>query len=280
MRVTPVALVVLVLVAGCSAAPTIDDPDSATSTATPVEVPPDYDYAPGLTTEGVTEPATLAAAHERVLDGSSFRLTATRTVRYANGTLREQLEVDVAVADDRTYLASAATHGPNAPVFLGRPPANGTYWSNGSVYVRKLTRDDETTYNEFEGPNSGAGTWQYWSRTVPFGGEQATPGGFYRDVFASIPVRIDSDTETEGHVFYRVSGTSLTDSRFDDEVTDVREPRLIAVVRDDGLVVSLTLQYEGEVDGSTVQVVQHVEYGSVGETTAERPPWFEKAVGG
>lgn len=280
MRVTPAAVVVLLLIAGCSAAPALDDTDSATPTVTPVDVPADYAYAPGVTTDGVTDPATLAAAHERAIDGTSFRLTANRTVRYANGTLREQLRVDVALTEDRTYRASAATRGPAAPVFLGRPPANGTYWSDGSVYVRKLTRDGETTYNEFDVPGSGAGTWRYWTRTVPFGGEQATPGGFYASLFAAVPTRVTGENTSGSFVTYRLVDDGPPVDRFQDEVTDVRNVRLVASVRGDGLVTALSLRYDGTVDGATVRVVRTVRYGGVGSTTVARPSWFEKATGG
>lgn len=279
MRVTPVVVAVLLL-AGCSGPPTLTDPDPTTATVTPVDVPADYAYAPGVTEAGVTEPDTLAVAHESVLAGSSYRITSNRTVRYANGTLREQLLVDVALAADGTYLASAATRGPAAPVFLGRPPANGTYWSNGTVYVRKLTRDGRTTYNQFETPGSGAATWQYWTRTVPFGGEQATPRRFYESLFAAVPVRVVGEVSAGNATTYRLVGEEPRTTQFVDEVADPRNVRLVATVRDDGLVESLSLRYEGEVDGATVRVVRTVRYRNVGSTTVERPPWFEKAVEG
>jgi hypothetical protein len=279
MRTVPVAVAAVLLLAGCNAAPSLDG-TTPTETVTPADVPADYDYAPGVTVDGVTEPATLAEAHERVLAETSYRITANRTVRDANGTLREQLLVDVAVADDRTFLASAATRGPAAPVFLGRPPANGTYWSNGSVYVRKLTRDGGTTYNEFEGPSSGAGTWRYWTRTVPFGGEQATPERFYRSLFAAVPTRVAGESGAGNATTYRLVGDAVVTERFQTEVTDVRDVRLTATVRQDGLVQLLTLRYVGEVDGTPVRVERTVRYRDVGTTAVERPPWFEKAVGG
>lgn len=280
MRAAPIVLAVLLLLAGCSAAPAVEREDPATTTVTPVDVPADYDYAPGLTTAGVTEPATLAEAHTTVLAGTAYRLTADRTVRYANGTLREQLRLDVALSADRTYLATAATRGPTAPVFLGRPPANATYWSNGTVYVRKLTRDGRTAYNDFDVPSSGAGTWRYWTRTVPFGGEQATPRTFYTDVFASVPVTVDGETTTGDTTAYQVSGDDLASPGFRTEVTDIRDVQLVATVREDGLVSSLTLRYAGTVDGDSVRVTRTVRYRSVGSATAPRPPWFQKAVEG
>ena len=276
MRTVTVAVAVGLLLAGCNTVPSLDGPTSPTTTVTPVDIPAEYDYAPGVTTEGVTDPGALAAAHERALADSSYRVRATRTVRHANGTLRAQLLVDVALDQNRTFLASAATRGPAAPVFLGRPPATGTYWSNGSVYVRRLTRDGETTYTAFEPPGGGAGTWRYWTRTVPFGGGQATPGGFYRGLFTAVPTRLAD--ETPGAEPYRLVGDTAT-APFQTEVTDVRDVRLVASVRRDGLVQSLTLRYAGEIDGTTVRVERTVRYRDVGTTAVGRPPWFEKAVG-
>lgn len=277
MRVTPVAVAALLLLAGCNTAPSLKD--TGTASVTPVDVPADYDYAPGVTVDGVTQPATLAAAHGSVIGERSYRLTTNRTVRYANGTLREQLLVDVRLAADGTHLASATIRGPAAPVFLGRPPANGTFWSNGTVYVRKLSRDGRTTYNEFETPGSGAATWQYWAHVVPFGGEQATPRGFYSALFAAVPVRIAGEASAGDATTYRLVGDTVADGQFVDEFSAVHDVRLVATVRADGLVASLSLRYTAEIDGETVRVVRTVRYRDVGATTVERPPWFEKAVG-
>lgn len=279
MRVVPVIVAVLLLT-GCSGPPSLSEPDAPAATVTPVDVPADYAYAPGVTEAGVAEPDTLAAAHEAVLAGSSYRITSNRTVRYANGTLREQLRVDVMLTADGTYLASAVTRGASAPVFLGRPPADGTYWSNGTVYVRKLTRDGRTTYNQFDGPTSGAGTPQYWARTVPFGGRQATPRGFYSSLFAAVPAEVVGNVSTENATAYRLAGEAARAGGFVDDVADPRNVRLVATVREDGLVRSLSLRYAGVVDGEPVRVVRTVRYRNVGATAVERPPWFEKAVEG
>lgn len=281
-RATLLACGLLVL-AGCSALPAGGGGFGAgtpTEDVTPAPIPRDDDLAPGVTAEGITAPRLVASAHAATIDDASFLLTASRTVRYANGTLRDRLAVRVALAANRTYLASAATAGPAAPVFLGRPPANATYWSNGSVYVRKLTRDGETTYNEFQPPANGAGTWRYWTRTVPFGGRDAFPRSFYRQLFASIPTRLVNRTRADGATTYVLVGDHATDTAFAGAIRDVHDLRLVAEIRDDGLVRALTLQYVGEVDGETVRVARTVRYEHVGETTVGRPSWFQNAVGG
>jgi hypothetical protein len=170
-------------------------------------------------------------------------------------------------------------------VFLGRPPANGTYWSNGTTNVRALTRDGSTTYNEFGAPGSIGATWRYWARTVPFGGEQGTPQRFYTDLFASVPVEVvdrsqPNESATTDLTSYRLVGRRVAENQFAEEFSAVRDVRLVATVRADGLVTSMSLRYTADVDGATVDVVRTIRYRGVGTTTAERPPWFEKAVGG
>lgn len=273
-------LCLLVLVSGCSAL--LDDgpagAEGPTATVTPAPVPDDTELAPGVTRRGVEAPARLAQAHAEAVGGRSFVLTASRTVRYANDTLRSGLWVRVAV-DDRAHLAEAATAGPEAPVFLGRPPANATFWSNGSTHVRKLTRDGRTTYNEFGPPASGVATRSYWTGTVPFGGRQATPESFYRTLFESVAVGLAGETRSDATATYRLVGERVTNETFRFGATDVRDVRLVATVTDRGIVRNLSLTYVGEVEGETVTVSRTVRYRKVGETTVERPDWFERAVG-
>jgi hypothetical protein len=271
-------LCVLLVLSGCSALLDADTP-TPTPGVTPAPVPADAVVAPGLSPEGVVEPAVLADAHATAITDESFVLTAERTVRYTNGSLHSNLRVRVAVDADRTYLATAATDGPEAPVFLGQPPANATYWSNSSVFVRKLTRDGRTTYNDFDAPGSGAGTRSYWTDTVPFGGEGASARSFYGGLFAAVPVEVTDDPDSEAA--YRLSGSGLVGNTtaFSGEVTNVSDVRLVASVTERGLVSSLSLRYAGEVDGAPVEVTRTVAYEGVGETTVERPDWFERAVG-
>lgn len=250
--------------------------EAPTATVTPAPVPAEETVAPGVTDEGVRNPRALADAHADVLAAASYRLTANRTVRAANGTLRERLTLELALAADRSYRADAATAGPAAPVFLGTPPATATFWSNGSTYVRKLTRDDRTTYNSFT-PVEGAGTWQYWARTVPFGGQQATPRAFLRRTFRAVDTDVVGRTEANGTTTYLLRGNATTE-RLEAGVSNPRNVSLTATVTEQGLVASLSLRYVGTVNGERVRVVRTVSYSDVGATTVDRPPWFDRAT--
>ena len=269
-------LVCLLLVtAGCN---TLGggDAGASTPTVTPAPVPAEETLAPGITDDGVTNPRALAGAHAGVITNRSYRLTVNRTVRAANGTLRERLSLELALAANRDYLVDTGTAGPEAPVFLGTPPANATFWSNGSTYVRKLTRDGRTTYNTFS-PVEGAGTWQYWARTVPFGGQQATPRAFLTRTFRAVDTVVVGRTEANGTTTYRLRGNETTE-QLEADVANPRNVSLTATVTDEGLVRTLSLRYVGTIDGEEVVVSRTVAYRNVGATSVERPPWFDRAT--
>lgn len=280
-RPAVVALAVLLVTAGCSGLGPVGGDGGAepTSSLTPVPIPEDDSrkaLAPGLTADGVESPRALADGHEASLANRSYRLVANRTVRYENGTLRERLLVDLSLGADRSYLVETSTAGPSAPVFLGTPPARATFWSNGSTYARQLTRDNRTTYTTFQ-PSEGAGTWQYWARTVPFGGQVATPQRFLERTFSAVPVRIAGRVPGEDPAAYRLTGNRTTGPL--PGVTDPRAVDLRATVTAGGLVRSLSLTYVGTVDGEPVRVRWTVRYGAVGNTTVERPSWAGRALG-
>jgi hypothetical protein len=139
-----------------------------------------------------------------------------------------------------------------------------------------LTRDNETTYTEFQ-PTDGAGTWQYWARTVPFGGRQASPRDFLGRTFSSVPTRITRRVPADDAVTYWLAGSRATGPL--PGVSDPRRVDLEARVTTSGLVRLLRLSYVGTVEGETVRVRMRVRYRDVGNTTVERPPWTDRALG-
>lgn len=270
----------LALLAGCSALPVGGGNAGGTDTATvtPAPIPEGGTFPPGVSSDGVETPAALARAHVSVINNRSYTFATEREVRYRNGTLRSRLRLRVALGADRSYRAETATAGPDAPVFLGEPPASAVFWSNGSLYLRKFTHDNETVYNEFQTTEDGAGTWSYWVSTVPFGGGRDRPERFYRDVFRSIPTRTVERRTDDGTVAYRLVGARARDNSFDDEVDAISDLRLEAVVTQAGLVRSLTLTYAGTIDGEPVEVHWTFRYRDIGNTTVGRPDWFDRAV--
>lgn len=272
MRIAACLCLLLVL-AGCNAP--VDTDETPARTVTPAPIPADDGLAPGVTRDGIESPVRLADGHASALANQSYTLTATRTVRYPNGTVRSGLRVRIALAEDRSYLAHASTAGPAGPAFLGDPPANATFWSNGSVYARRLARGDTVRYNTFE-PVAGAGTWQYWTRTVPFGGGDGSPRTFLTRTFESVPTRVEERMIRQNETTYRVVGERATGPL--GGVATPRDVRLTAHVTASGLVTSLSLQYTGRIDGVSVTVERTIRYERVGETSVGRPPWLDRAV--
>jgi hypothetical protein len=281
----------LLVLAGCGGVWPVDDPASggvdgdATSTVTPAPLPEEEpEFPPGVDRRGVVDAERLAEAHGTAIANASYTVRSNRTVEYANGSLRSSLVVEVALARNRTFLATAATAGPGAPVFLGVPPARATFWSNGSLYVRRFTTRGETTYNQFDPGQQFAGTWRYWARTVPFGGRSGRPGSFYTETLGVVPTRV-TGRETAGnaslvHLVGRGSPGSVEGTPLDGggSLGSARNVSLRATVDQRGVVRSLSLDYDATADGRPVHVSWTVHYRAVGRTTVGRPSWFDRAV--
>jgi hypothetical protein len=272
------ALVVLVLVlAGCNYAPA---DGTATESVSPAPVPEDVEFPPGVDESGVVSPSRLADAHVDALGSQSFTLVSNRTVRDADGRVRSHLEVTVAVGENRSYLADLTTAGPEGPVLLGRPPARGVYWSDGSDHARKLTRRNETSYDRIDASRTFAGSWLFWTNTVAYGGVigRSSAESFYRSTLRDVPAELAGQRTENGTTVVRLVGDRAGSTDFSQvDAGDVRDVRLEAVVDERGLVRSFRLSYEAVVDGDLRTVDWEISYERVGNTSVSRPDWFDRA---
>lgn len=276
---TMTVLVCCVLLAGCGAPLGGGDRAADTPTLTPVAPPTDDPatrlVAPGVTASGSVEAATLADSHVSTLSERSYRLRTVQTVYTSDGQLRERFLVDTTVRQPDRFLSRVETTGPSAPVILGRPPASASFWSNGTVYLRALSRDGETTYNEYERASQAA-SWRYWARTAPFGGSGGSSRTFIADVFGSVQTTRVPDAGA-------ASSIQLAGDRADGPLLGVAEPRnltLEATVSEEGYLVRLVLRFTGELEGESVRVSRRVVYSEVGTARIERPPWTGRALTG
>jgi hypothetical protein len=274
MRAALVALAVVL--AGC---PAFGSGSTPTPEVTPVPVPETAAYPPGVSEAGVVAPDVLANAHVTLVGNTSYTIVSNRTIRYANGTLASGLAVRTRLAADRRFLVTVSTAGPEGPLLLGRPPASARYWSNGSVYVRALTVDGRTTHTRFAPPDGFIGTWRYWRSTVPFGGQEGNAAGTFAAVFRAVPTTV-ADTRSVGNrtVTRLVGDTAHSGSFAKVGNGSVRNLTLAAAVDDRGLVRSFDLSYGTRKDDQPVRVEWSLRYLNVGNTTAARPPWFERAI--
>jgi hypothetical protein len=267
-------VVAVVVTAGCGGfGLTGGDESSATVTPAPVPTSSTTTYPAGVGPTGVTSPSLLGSVHGDHLNGTGYTLVTNRTVRYANGSLRSQLRIRVAVDANRTHLATVSVRGPGAPVLLGRPPATASFWSNGDTYLRRLTRDNRTVYNEYDPPDSYAGTWRYWVYTAALNGRPAA------DVARTVE---PFHTRTAGA--RRADGTAYVirgDRLRADPPSAAWESRdnasLVAHVTQSGLVRYYRTAYTMPADGERVSVTRSVEFTAVGNTTVGPPPWADRA---
>ena len=277
-----VVIAAAVFLAGCSGVPLLDDGGASTPTdEAPTVGPPAVDPPPGVLSLQVANPAELGRAHARAIENRSYVLTSNRTVRYEDGTLRSRMVTRVAVEEGPGFLVRISTAGPAAPVLLGRPPASAVYWSDGETYLRRLTREGETTHVETEPPGTWIGTRSFWTTSVPFGGRNNRPSTYYASVFSAVPTRVTGPTTVDGTATYRIENDGdrpFPDGSFPGRVESVHDVSLVALVDSDGLVRRLDLRYAGTVEGESVRVERRIRYSDVGSTTVGRPSWYEKAV--
>ncbi|WP_336357570.1 DUF7537 family lipoprotein [Haloarcula sp. CGMCC 1.6347] len=266
---------IVVVTAGCGGFGFSGGDDSATP-VTPAPVPTDSatTYPAGVGATGVTSPSLLGSAHGDRLNGTGYTLTMNRTVRYANGSLRSHLRVQVALDASRTHLANISVRGPAAPVLLGRPPATASFWSDGDTYLRRLVRDNQTIYNEYDPPDSYAGTWRYWVHAAALNGR---PAADVTRTVAPFHTRTLRPQQSDGTT-YVIRGDRLRENTSSTAWASRENATLVAHVTQSGLVRDYRTEYTTLTDGDEpVTVTRTVRFTAVGNTTVGPPPWRDRA---
>jgi hypothetical protein len=197
-----------------------------------------------------------------------------RTVRYANGSLRSYLRVHVALDANRTHLANISVRGHAAPVLLGRPPATASFWSDGDTYLRRLVRDNRTIHNEYDPPDSYAGTWRYWVHTAALNGR---PAADVTRTVAPFHTRTLQSQQSDGTV-YVIRGDRLRENDTSTVWASRENATLVAHVTRSGLVRDYRTEYTAATEGGEpVTVTRTVTFTAVGNTTVGPPPWYDRA---
>jgi hypothetical protein len=232
--------------------------------------------APGLSSDGVTDPARLAAAHVGHIGDRSYSLNVDHVRRGDTLDVRSAYGLDLALSAERSYLATVSTTGPEAPMLLGEPPASSVFWSNGEVYYVDHAPDADGGVNAFTPPNGFVGTWRYWATLFAFGGVLgSSPERYYADLFAAVPTRLVERADPAGHTGHRVVATNATPVAPLDRVAGgaVSAVDLSALIAESGLVRSLDLTYRATVDGAATRVRRRIDYAGIGQTSVPRPDW-------
>lgn len=250
-RAAPLVVIVLVVVfAGCS---------TTVGKGTPSSTPDDRTLAPGLTADGVTAPAALAEANERVLQGNSYTVVSEVTVRDANGTV---------LGEARTETRHGRDHGHYHQIYTSEGDLNATdrfsafdveIWSNGDVTLSAQTYPDGTVKYRKHGQT---GVEDYWERVLA--------------LFASVETTVDGEVDDRAIPDYRVVSMGPHDDvPLYSQGTNVT---LRAVIAPSGLVSEYEVTYEERRDGRTIEVTETVRITDRGSTTVERPPWVDEAL--
>lgn len=282
MRWRLVVPLLVVVVAGCSGlSPPAGVAGTETGTLTPVSVPaqstpvggtsqsttPANQLAPGLTTEGVTDPFALADAHQtRLVNQSYTRITHT-TLAGPNGTLRVTHEVLRVATGGRTYHLTASSESDESYPVSAFAPQLEIWYADGPALFR--VGEGETvsyrvgTTGTLGGPVgdiSGEdrlvglyGTVDRWSVQPAIGWDE--------------PLLVLESREPPDDDVLRLPTL----------VENPRNAELELVTTGDGRVVSHRLRYDATFDGQPVQIVRRVRFVKVGTTTVTEPAWLEEA---
>lgn len=275
-RAIALALAGLAVLAGCggfatdgadrqTVSPAPVPSESPTASPTPTPAPT---VAPGVTTRRLVDPVALAEAHAARLQATNYTVRVNRTVRHANGTLRNRRRKVTRVADQgHRYRRQITVEGRVAPPPLRSPPGRVEQWSNGVWLVSRVTAGGGTSYRTLD-PR------QY---------DQVR--GYYRPLPNpdALVIRLSA---VETHVRaadgggYRVAATRLADpDRFAlaERADDPRNLTLSLYVTPRGVVRAMHVEYEGTMAGEPVWVSRTVRYAGLGETTVRRPGWVDEA---
>lgn len=274
-----VALAALLVLAGCSVAPSSES--ESVGETTPVPVPSDTPTptpareVPGLTLDGVVDGDALAGVHDAALVGKSYtyvfdgsRRLGTSTVASYSGTLRASSECG-------RYSYTAYYERP-APSRLVQQYANGSVALARSFAVNLSTLDPDAELTE---PSPSVVTADGGPappcETRPFDPRRL---GVLRSLYGSLDfgVRVRFD----GYVLTATNGTvdvPLVGDPAAGWVDDATVRRARIKLSEDGRVESVFLSYAAETDEGTVMGIVSFRYRDLGETRVT-PPWPANAT--
>lgn len=264
-RPAAIAIVALVLLAGCQTAGSGTPTRSLTPPPVPDVTPTPSTglrLPPGVASTGVASPSLLVAAHREALADRSYALRLRYVERFANGTER------AAVTWRNTYEVDGTARTIRVQNFsnIGLANYSADTWSNGRVVVSRIAIDGDVRY--------------FRPAEIPY----SLTGG--RQLFVVLARGEFDVTWVPDRGAYRLRMTAFEGTRplvrsytFTPEVReDLRNITLTMLITPAGLVREYRLAYHTTVDGSTVHVVESIRFEDLGEVAVERPAWVEEAL--
>lgn len=269
-----VGVALLAVTAGCSGfggqsattatETTAADPATTqpTTTAEPTQTQPAI-AAPGFNEGRLVDPLALADAHKQSLSGSSFVREDERTTGGAGN----------ATSLVRTYRVENATRWTveqhfDGVGFLGRDAGTVDMFADGDYVYFRLDADGNVSYGRL------LNAWgeEPVSDPPPMMSERYARDYVYAVFTTASWTTIVAEDTADGETIYRVVGNASGDTTFRGE--PVSNFEVEAGVTGEGVVQYMLVNY----DRNGTSVTRALSFSDVGETTAERPEWYDTAV--
>lgn len=261
-RALPIAVVALVLLAGCGGLLGADRPD--TTSPTPANVPTDSPFVnpPNGLTEERLDPLVLTATHTEALDNTSFTVTYAETLTAENGTSLLNSTTTTRVAANHSVARSTSLYEAGTSFWFDQPVSEVDQWFDGTTYYFRATGPD--------GP-------LYFSPSVVAG----TPDGIPSSTLQSYYVNAEETaiSTQNGKVFVELTGVP-GDQLAGRIPVDVTEQTVTVTMSAEGRVEEYRIEYTGYLFGSpdTVVTGTHLaQFGEFGATTVDVPGWVDEA---
>jgi hypothetical protein len=218
---------------------------------------------PGIGEERLEDHVALANAHAAAVPGTArtLRMAASGPPEAPPLDGREAWNATARIEHPRQYRYdyTAQFRAEN-----GSGTVSISIYTDGDTKFRQLREGNDTTYQRYATETTGDAS------------------GFATEIREYLVLYLDGDasavecaaTLTGGDCFaYRVVVTGAPPVL----PAEAEDYRAVAVVQDDGVVVSLDVQYTLPVDGERVPVAFRFEYEDLGNTTAPPPDWLDAA---
>jgi hypothetical protein len=260
------ALLVVVVLAGCGSVPPREPPAAPSPTPAPVPTDdPSAAYPPGLSLDRIDRPVALAAAHDQALAGESFTMVTRTRVDFENGTRLLDVTRRRSVGANRDRWLVTRSYERTHPSLGIGDRIRTESWYNRSYTFQRVRTPNGTSYS---GP-------------VP-----TPPTGLLTDshrlslVYSSATA---SNTTIENRTLVlRTMTPPATDRLTDIDLDRASSWQFTATLGKEGGVkayrvsFTVTLPYRDDVT-VTVTGVTTVRFIEVGETSVVRPDWVAEA---
>jgi len=260
----PVAVLVLVVLAGCSG---ITGPSGETATVTPAPVqtpaPPTPEsniLPPGVNGDGVVDVARLVRAHQTVLTNQSYTWNARKHTSGRRGNpTGTDIEYVAHVANESTYR-----YWTNHRIVWrnGRPRYLGNYSEFATSSARYVYFEDTENNTQYDRTSPAPARVRVGRMTLS-AIERYLPA-----TNSTVAV-----TRVDGQPYYEIHGTGIDTPVAPGGVTNYT---VEALVRPDGLVYSISVRYRIAAADRSRRVEYEYAYSQIGTTTVDRPAWVDQ----